>query len=122
MSLAERNFLRGKVLGLPSGQHVAAEMGATVLSNAELEMPTDPRWQDQAPLWFYVLNEAKLQHDGRRLGEVGARIVAEVFVGLLVEDPFSFLRLRPNFRPEPPVAPSAGTFNMGELLRFAGAA
>ena len=122
VSLAERNFLRGKALGLPSGQQVAAEMGATVLSNAELEMPSDPGWQDQAPLWFYVLKEAKLQKNGRRLGEVGARIVAEVFVGLLAEDPFSFLRLRPDFRPEPPIAQSAGTFNMGHLLKFAGAA
>ena len=44
------------------------------------------------PLWFYVLREAQARHGGRRLGDVGGRIVAEVLVGLLEGDPSSYLR------------------------------
>jgi hypothetical protein len=39
------------------------------------------------PLFFYILKEAEVMEHGLRLGPVGARIVGEVFVGLLKEDP-----------------------------------
>jgi len=39
VSLAERNLTRGKRLGLPAGQDVAAAMGITPLTNAELTLP-----------------------------------------------------------------------------------
>jgi hypothetical protein len=42
---------------------------------------------DSTPLWFYVLREGHVLGDGRRhLGPVGARIVGEVFLGLLSLD------------------------------------
>jgi hypothetical protein len=124
-SLAERNLLRGKMLGLASGQHVAQEMGAEVLSNADLIPPdlrNQPGWEGQAPLWFYILKEAELRHGGTKLGTVGGRIVAEVFVGLLERDKSSYLSVDPAFRPQRPVARESGVFGMGDLLKFAGVA
>jgi hypothetical protein len=122
VSLAERNLLRGKRLGLPSGQQVARQMGAVPLSNQELGLGEAPGWEGQAPLWFYVLKEAELRHDGERLGAVGGRIVAEVILGLLELDRSSYLRMAPNWRPETPIARTAGLFDVGDLLVFAGAA
>ena len=120
--LAERNLLRGKRLGLPSGQRVARQMGAVPLSNGELGLGEAPGWEGQAPLWFYVLKEAELEAGGKHLGPVGGRIVAEVILGLLELDRSSYLRAAPAWRPEPPIAPEPGLFRMGDLLRFAGAA
>jgi hypothetical protein len=120
ISLAERNLLRGKRLGLPSGQRVAKRMGAEVLSNQELGLGGEPGWENQAPLWYYILKEAELRHDGERLGAVGGRIVAEVALGLIRFDKRSYLRQDPPFRPEPPIARADGLFEMGDLLKFAG--
>ena len=38
------------------------------------------------PLWYYILKEAQVRSNGERLGPVGARVVAEVFVGLVQGD------------------------------------
>jgi hypothetical protein len=113
-SLGLLNMLRGRSLQLPSGQAVAAAMGTTV-SDAEL------RLTGETPLWFYLLREAEVVAEGRRLGPTGGRIVAEVLVGLLKGDPSSFLRQQPAWRPELPSA-EAGRFTMVDLLRFAGVA
>ena len=121
-SLAERNLLRGSRVGLASGQDVARAVGVTPLTNAELGITDDPGWRGQAPLWFYVLKEAELLDEGRRLGPVGGRIVAEVLVGLLALDKGSYLNQKAAFRPEPPIAPETGRFTMPDLLRFAGVA
>jgi hypothetical protein len=51
-----------------------------------------------APLWYYVLREAELEHEGNQLGPVGGRIVAEVFVGLLGADRLSYLNVEPGGR------------------------
>jgi hypothetical protein len=58
--LAVRNTLRGKHVGLPSGQQVARAMRVNVLSNATLGLSNDPGWGGEAPLWFYILKEAEL--------------------------------------------------------------
>ncbi|WP_409329054.1 peroxidase family protein [Trujillonella humicola] len=110
VSLAERNLLRGKRLGLPAGQDVAVAMGLRPLSNAELGL-TEREWQRQgkAPLWYYVLKEAELL-GGSRLGPVGGRIVAEVILGLLACDATSYFTANPGFSPGP-----AG-YAMGDLL------
>jgi hypothetical protein len=55
-------------------------------------------------------------NDGRRLGPVGGRIVAETIIGLLARDEFSYLNT--GFRPTLP-AQTAGTFKMTDLLRWA---
>jgi len=113
-SLAVLNMLRGKALGLPSGQAVAAAMGTTVPDDTlGLDRPT--------PLWFYLLREAEVIAGGRRLGPTAGRIVAEVLVGLLAADPSSFVRMAPAWRPELP-AEDPDKFTLVDFLRFAGVA
>jgi Animal haem peroxidase len=120
--LAIRNNLRGKRVGLPSGQQVARAMRVNVLSNATLGL-TDPGWGGEAPLWFYILKEAELPpYKGERLGPVGGRIMAETLVGLLQRDPNSYLYLNAAWKPAPPIAPATGKFEFVDLLKFAGAA
>ena len=111
-SLALLDLLRGRALGLPSGQAVAAHMG-TARSDLGLKGPT--------PLWYYLLREAEVDNNGVRLGPTGATIVAEVLVGLLAGDPASYLRVAPAWRPELPSS-TAGDFTMADFLRFAGVA
>ena len=112
-SLILRNLTRGARLALPSGQDVAAHMGASVLTDEELGLPGG----GPAPLWYYVLKEAEVRADGRSLGPVGGRIVAEVFLGLLEKDPSSYLRNDPSWRP---FLGEDGDFTMPDLIRVAG--
>jgi hypothetical protein len=121
--LAIRNTLRGKRVGLPSGQQVAKAMRVPVLSNATLGLSNDPGWGGEAPLWYYILKEAELPpYNGERLGPVGGRIMAEVLVGLLQRDPNSYLYLDPSWKPATPIASETGKFAFADLLKFAGAA
>jgi hypothetical protein len=111
-SMALIDMLRGRGLGLPSGQAVAAAMGT---SRNDLGLGA------QTPLWYYVLREAEVDNGGLRLGPTGATIVAEVLVGLLAADPSSYLRNAPDWTPELPSA-VPGEFTMADILRFAGVA
>ncbi|MFF0990102.1 peroxidase family protein [Kocuria nitroreducens] len=113
LSLAHRNLLRGKRLGLPAGQDVARAMGVAPIPNARLGL-TDPRWNGRAPLWFYVLKEAELL-GGRQLGPVGGRIIAEVILGILALDRTSFLNAPAGWAPE------RTPFAYGDFLERAGA-
>jgi Animal haem peroxidase len=120
-SLAFRNLLRGVRLGLPSGEAVAGAMNIPPLSAAELDLANvAPSFVGHAPLWYYILREAKIRCDGRRLGPVGGRIVAEVLIGLLNGDPLSYLRVEPGWKPT--LATTNGDFAMPDLIRAAGAA
>lgn len=121
VSLAERNLLRGKLVEITAGQDVAQAMEVSPISNADLGL-TEADWGGKAPLWFYILAESEQRQNGRRLGEVGGRIVAEVILGLLDADRNSYLRAPRGFQPEPPIAPAVGEFRMGDFLKFAGAA
>ena len=114
-SLIDRNLTRGARLLLPSGQDVAWYMGADVLSEADLALPGG----GPAPLWYYVLKEAQVQAGGRHLGQVGGRIVAEVFLGLLEKDPSSYLRNEPHWTPFLTSAVK-GDFTMPDLIAFTG--
>jgi len=137
-SLAERNLLRGLRMGLPSGQAVALAMGLPPIDDKNLKVgkateadtPTNPRLTDvsaafteSAPLWYYILAEAQqeFQQDSTpiRLGPVGGRIVAEVFLGLLLADKHSFLRQNPLWEPFVQFRKTDGTFGMAELIRAA---
>ena len=123
VSLAARNNIRGKRVGLPSGQQVAKAMRVTPLTNAQLGIGSDKGWAGEAPLWYYVLKEAELPpNNGERLGAVGGRIVAEVLVGLLQRDQTSYLYLDPAWKPAPPIAGTTGQFTFVDLLKYAGAA
>ncbi len=118
-NLAARNLLRGARVGTPAGQDVATAMGVTPLSNAELGL-TDPEWGDKAPLWFYILKEAEVLRGGSRLGPVGGRLVAETILGLLANDPKSYLYVTGGYVPKYPtlgaflVAAGTGR-HMGEV-------
>jgi hypothetical protein len=114
-SLIRRNLTRGARLGLPSGQAVARAMGVEPLTDAELSLPRP----GPAPLWYYVLREAELRAEGRHLGPVGGRIVAEVFLGLLAADPSSYLAGDPGWRPFLPSA-TPDDFTMPDLIKFTG--
>lgn len=112
-SLALLNLLRGRALGLPSGQAVAAAMG-TSMPDRELGLG------GPAPLWYYLLRENEVVAEGRRLGPTAGRMVAEVLLGMLEGDASSYLHASPPWSPELP-AEHAGHFTMSDLIGFAGA-
>ena len=123
-ALPQLNLRRGRALGLPSGQDIAAAMGVPPLTVAQLglakvDLPDAGKsaLQRATPLWFYVLREAAVQGKGERLGRVGGRIVAEVLVGLLAGDPQSYLRRKPTWTPILPAA-KKGDFTMADLVKF----
>ena len=118
-SLAQRNLLRHLTFGLPSGQRVAKAMKVQSLSHEDLSDVQSLGFDNSTPLWFYILREAELRADGRRLGPVGGRIVAEVFIGLLQGDHMSYLQQDPDWTPN--LGPDQD-FKMADLLRFAGVA
>jgi hypothetical protein len=122
-SLAVRNLQRGRSVSLPSGQSVARFMGFKPLAKSKIAQGSDGKvakkhkFDIESPLWYYILKEAQIQGQGKRLGQVGSRIVAEVFVGLLQADSSSFLARNPEWKPTLP-AKEPGTFTMADLLRF----
>ena len=121
-SLAQRNLLRHLTFSLPSGQAVALAMFLDPLGSDELSDLADlgVGMEHRTPLWFYILREADKRTDGRTLGPVGGRIVAEVFIGMLEGDRMSFLRQAPMWKPT--LGQRSGEFGMVDLLKFAGVA
>ena len=79
-----------------------------------------PRLAGETPLWLYILREADLIEDGRRLGPVGGRIVGEVFIGLLQMDPNSILNAGVEWSPTLPSRAGSGEFRMADMLTIAG--
>jgi len=126
LSVASLNLQRGKALGLASGQDVAKAMGVTPISNSEMGLCADAEdceewgyvWSkddDEAPLFLYILEEARLQSEGEQLGDVGGRIVAEVIIGLLHADPGSIL----NHDFASPLT-GTSTYTMADMIFHAG--
>ena len=123
VSLMQRNLLRCVTWMLPSGQRIASEMGITPLSNNELAelQPIRASFVQSTPLFYYILKEAELREDGLRLGPVGARIVAEVFIGLLQLDPDCYFSVQPDWVPTSPTHDGTPeSFRMIDFLTFAG--
>jgi hypothetical protein len=122
-SLPRRNLERGRRLGLPSGQDVAAAMHEEPLTEVELELDNLPGSKKElkraAPLWFYILCETTRASagKGRHLGPVGGRIVAEVLAGLLKADRSSYMHSDPPW--EPRELGTDGTFTMADLIEIA---
>lgn len=123
-SLAVRNLFRGRSMGLPSGQSVARFMriqplpAEKIATGVDGEVARKHYFDRRTPLWYYILKEAQIQQQGKRLGQVGSRILAEVFVGLLEGDSSSFLVRDRSWKPTLGKVP--GTFTMADLLNFAG--
>lgn len=124
-SLPFRNLKRGVMMKLPSGQDVAkfmkAHVNKPVLTEDEIASGPDGLVAKQlglhkkTPLWYYILKEAQVRTGGERLGPYGARIVAEVFTGIVQGDKDSFLS-QPNWQPS--LGPVAGQFTMADMLNF----
>jgi hypothetical protein len=135
--LAVRNLIRGAKLNLPAGEDVVdvfQEKGIDVGDQVgvpdsiqvpeTVNFPSDRRNAeefnlDKTPLWFYILKEAEEQQYGKRLGQVGGRIVAEVILGLLERDPRSFVNQEGDWQPSLP-AEREGDFTAVDLIKFAG--
>jgi hypothetical protein len=121
-SLASRNLLRGRLVGLPTGQDVADELdvpGLTpteVASGPEASVVLAQGFDKKTPLWFYILKEAEVKHGGERLGPVGSFIVAETFHGLIEASDHSILKEK-SWKPTLP-AHDANRFTMIDLLKF----
>ena len=119
-SLAERNLRRGEQFALPSGQDVAKLIGVTPRTGADLDAP------EPTPLWFYILKESELSlkrpdapdSAGLQLGPVGARIVAEVMLGLLRNDPKAWVNQQPGWQPTI-ARQTPERFTLADLVRFA---
>ena len=118
-TLAQRNLLRHLTFSLPSGQRVAKAMKIERLSREDLSDVEPMGFDEETPLWFYILKEAELKADGKTLGPVGGRIVAEVFIGILQGDPMSYLQRDPDWKP---TLGQDQDFKVADLLRFAGVA
>jgi hypothetical protein len=126
-NLAFRNLVRGRMVGLATGQEVAAHIaglvhGVEALTAGQIlggdlgGLSQDLRDELTAgtPLWFYILREAEL--NAGKLGAVGGRIVAETFHRAIEGSDVSILRdlsFRPNLGPAP------GVFRMTDLLKIA---
>jgi len=141
-SLALRNLERGWRLGVPSGQTVARAMGVMPLADGDIligqgvDAPDEPLpsilsvskvFAGNCPLWTYVLAEAMRNKEAvkvpvkenvsintPRLGPVGGRIAAEVFLGLMFGDNHSLLSGDPNWQPK-----SGPSFALKDFVNYA---
>ena len=120
VSLMQRNLMRHLTWQLPSGQAIAREMAAPELSSADLAelQPIATSFVQSTPLFYYILKEAEVVENGNRLGPVGGRIIAEVFIGLLQLHSQSYLTVQPNWVPTLPA--QGASFRMIDFLAFAG--
>ena len=112
-SLAARDLERGQGTGLPSGESVARQIGASVLDRSEVGL-SEHGWDAETPLWLYILRESAVRHDGDRLGEVGGRITGEVLVEIITRDPESYLAIDPSWQPSLPA--HEDSFRLRDLL------
>jgi hypothetical protein len=131
--LAKRNLLRGYLLSIPTGQSLAAKLGVTKLTPEELKQGNSDAMNqalepflEKTPAWFYILKESEVRAKGDTLGEVGSRLIAETFIGLMMNDPASYLNQRDynNQQWEPGKGvrlPDGGEIRtIGDFLKFAG--
>lgn len=128
-SLATRNLLRGQSFLLPSGENVAFMLGR---GDTEIKKVSDKADSvsgnilgGKTPLWYYILTEAstigretsKGHFDkAEGLGPVGARIVAEVLIGLMELDQNSFLAMNRAWSPKDGLGESVQT--IGDMLTY----
>jgi hypothetical protein len=136
-NLAVLDLMRGRALELPSGQEVADKVKEVMPGREDKFLTKAEIWEGEgfkdfneqpAPLWYYILKEAEKKEAGERLGVVGGRIVAEVFIGLLYADQKSYLHSKryDGWRPTIPATfpdkcRKAEDFCIVDLLTIAGA-
>lgn len=123
-SLPLRTLTRGARVGLPTGQKLAACLDVQPLTAAMIaqsgrdgDVAAQYGMHKHTPLWYYLLKEAEVVAKGKHLGPLGSRVVAEVLIGILQGDRYSYLRQSPTWKPD---LPHAGhTFEMSDLIAFA---
>ena len=124
--LGYRNMIRAAFYAMPSGQSVATAMGIDPIPVSAFPAAAtldNGAFASGLPLWYYLLGESDMDNGGHVLGPVGGRIVADVFVRTLQDDPGSILNgVGRVFRPLRPVALVPGHLTMADLLTFAGVA
>lgn len=131
--LPARNLRRSYVLAIPTAQQVLAELNDTasieplreqeLLSFADGIVGTEG-FLNQTPLWLYILLEAEIRGDGKRLGELGSFIIAQTLIGLLAEDNQSILNVGPDsetpWRPDQEPIGGEVIDSLDKMLQFAG--
>jgi hypothetical protein len=128
--LARRNLLRGYLLSIPTGQALAEAMDVAPLSQEDLtagnnvgmnDILREAGFLERTPLWYYVLKEAEVRGNGNALGELGSRILCETIIGLLVNDPSSYLNQKGGWDPSKGVKLAGGDpiTTIGDFLEFA---
>ncbi len=139
INLVNQNLQRGLKHKLPAGQAIAEMLGcppvdwtalkyffiSSVNGCSKFPSSLNPEWfQNNTPLYYYILAEAYQQRGGQQLGALGAHIVKEVIVGLLKSDPTSYINQKHNWVPK--VKTHNGDwvekidFSMADLLEMAG--
>jgi hypothetical protein len=113
-SLANRDLQRGQAVGLASGEAIAGRLAVPALSAEQVGL-AEHGWTGETPLWFYILKEADVLHDGEQLGPVGGRIVGAVLVGIIDADPESFRSVDPDWTPTLPARRTDG-FGLADIL------
>ncbi|MDX1669264.1 MAG: heme peroxidase family protein, partial [Limnobacter sp.] len=117
-SLAVRNLLRAQSFRIPSGEQVAHTLQLCGVEEVTTEGIEQVRiagqklgFEKATPLWIYLLLEGRvlgrqdevngkvMGKKGEGLGPVGARLVAEVLIGLMELDNRSFLGANRNWSP-----------------------
>lgn len=101
-NLIARNLRRGFRMNVPSAQACADKLRKTygfdlpMLTKAQLKSGStgsivdEANFDDETPLWFYVLKEAEVMHRGQRLGPLGTHLIAGTLCGLVIHDPDSY--------------------------------
>jgi Animal haem peroxidase len=89
--LAFRNMTRADFYGMASGQDVAKAMGIPAI-DPDVIVDNQPAFGQATPLWYYILAESSRTQNGKFLGPVGGRIVADVFVRIMQIDKDSILK------------------------------
>jgi heme peroxidase len=110
-SLAFLTLWHGYQQKLPAGQTLANMVGVK-----EILPGTDP-------LWLYILKEAAELERGERLGPLGATLVGEVLISLLLRDERSFARGTDQADWRPTLDARRGdkeTFDLADFLIHAG--
>jgi hypothetical protein len=123
--LPVRTLLRGAALRLTSGQEAARAFGERVLNEAELTQNFSGKETGQGqilretglaretPLWYYILKESEVRHNGNRVGPIGSHIIAETLYAALRSDPGSFINRTSTDR-----FPPAWRFPKGQIRAY----
>lgn len=121
-SLSVMNLIRGKIVGLPTGQAVANLFNTQPLTKEQIasgphkDVIIQNGFETQTPLWYYILKESEILNNGKKLGPVGSRILVETFVGLIKGSKNSIIK-DSNWKPSLSIR-NVEEFSMSDLLAF----